>query len=80
LRKIDRFSPVANRNSTVLVGIEITFHDAMHHTGRSSRFLANDCDHTITWFDVGGVPGDKVLQSMRPFAREVTPAVANVSV
>ena len=26
----------------------------------------------ITWFDIGGVPGDKILQSMRLFAREVS--------
>ena len=34
----------------------------------------------ITWFDVGGVPGDKILQSMRLFAREVMPAFAAVRV
>jgi alkanesulfonate monooxygenase SsuD/methylene tetrahydromethanopterin reductase-like flavin-dependent oxidoreductase (luciferase family) len=31
------------------------------------------------WFDVGGIPGDKVRKSMRLFAREVMPALAELS-
>ena len=34
----------------------------------------------MCWFDVGGLPGDKVLRSMRLFAREVMPAFAEVAV
>jgi len=32
----------------------------------------------MAWFDVGGIPGDKVIKSMRRFAEEVMPAVAEV--
>jgi alkanesulfonate monooxygenase SsuD/methylene tetrahydromethanopterin reductase-like flavin-dependent oxidoreductase (luciferase family) len=34
----------------------------------------------LGWFDVGGLPGEAVLRSMRLFAREVMPALADVAV
>ena len=34
----------------------------------------------IGWYDVGGLEGDKVLRSMRLFAREVRPALADLKV
>lgn len=44
--------------------------------------LRRDADMGATdllgWFDIGGLPGDEVLRSMRRFATEVMPALAGV--